>query len=306
MTIKLYACGGAGTNIAKKINNSEIDTVYVDTSDSNLKNIDPSRIFIVDGMDGAGKWRGDTFDAFKDLAGDVLIQHQPSTVLNVVMSSLSGGSGSVAAPLVCKELLARGLPVVVIGIESKTSVIEQENTVKTLKSYKGIANSTQKAVSMFFQEAGNRAEVDRTAINFINMMAIITNRENTDEFDTADLRNFLSFEKVTSAGPTVGFIEINKNEDFVSDKGTAIVATVLLTKNRDTSLIGATPQYATNCVVLDEEYPYEDLRIDNVVGRLPTVVGNLESAVKAQKDAHAVARVKELDVSDADESGMVI
>ncbi len=307
MSIKLYACGGAGTNIAKKIKDLNIDTVYVDTSDSNLKGIDPADIFIAEGMDGAGKYRMDTFETFKEISGDVLIQHQPSRTLNVVLSSLSGGSGSVIAPLVVKELLSQGHPVLVIGVESRNSVIEQENTVKTLKSYKGIADTTRKSVSMFFVEGGNRVDADKTVVHFINLLMIMTDRSNTDEFDTADLKNFLSFEKVTSSPPTVGFIELNQNEDFMVDKGTAVAATILLTSNRDSTLNGATPQYATNCVVLDTEYPHPDIRIDNMVGRLSTVVGVLEATVKSQRDAHYVARVKELDVSSsAHSTGMVI
>lgn len=89
--LKIYSAGGAGTNVAKQVNDLDVEVCYIDTSMSNLKGIDSNEVFILEGMDGAGKNRALTYEGFKDVANEVLIRFKPSEQLNVVISSLSGG-----------------------------------------------------------------------------------------------------------------------------------------------------------------------------------------------------------------------
>lgn len=91
MTLSLYACGGTGINIAKMIREMDIEINYIDTSSSNLKTVNSNNVFLVDGMDGAGKDRSATYEGFKDISEDVLLKHKPSEELNIVIGSLSGG-----------------------------------------------------------------------------------------------------------------------------------------------------------------------------------------------------------------------
>ena len=97
MSLNLYLCGGAGTNIGKKItDNIDLNLTFIDSSLSNLKDVDPGLCYIIDDMDGAGKHRATTYDKFKTVADEVLIRFKPSDELNVVVSSLSGGEILVA------------------------------------------------------------------------------------------------------------------------------------------------------------------------------------------------------------------
>jgi hypothetical protein len=70
--LNIYACGGAGINIAKKIKNGIANIYYIDNSTSNLKDItDRSKVYRVSGMDGAGKDFKITYENFKDKGYEV-------------------------------------------------------------------------------------------------------------------------------------------------------------------------------------------------------------------------------------------
>ena len=147
--ISVFCAGGCGTNIGKQITDLDIEVNYIDTSTSNLKGVKSDNIFVLENIDGAGKDRSKTYEHFKDIAGDVVIKFKPSPSLNVVVSSLSGGSGSIIAPLIAKELIRQGHNTIVIAIDSKHSVKELDNTIKTFKTYQSISVSVKKAISLF-------------------------------------------------------------------------------------------------------------------------------------------------------------
>ena len=91
MSLSLYCCGGTGVNLGKAIRDPNIAITFIDTSDSNLKTVKSGNVFLVEGMDGAGKNRSKTYQNFKDISEDVLLKFKPSDKLNVVVSSLAGG-----------------------------------------------------------------------------------------------------------------------------------------------------------------------------------------------------------------------
>jgi hypothetical protein len=70
--MNVYACGGAGVNIAKKIKNGLSNIYHIDTSTSNLKDItDRSKVYRVSGMDGADKDFKVTYENFRDKGSEV-------------------------------------------------------------------------------------------------------------------------------------------------------------------------------------------------------------------------------------------
>lgn len=304
--MNLYLCGGAGTNIGKKItDNIDLNLTFIDSSLSNLKDVDPGLCYIIDDMDGAGKHRATTYDKFKTVADEVLIRFKPSDELNVVVSSLSGGTGSVTAPMLVKELLTQGRNVVVIGIDSRNSVIEIENTIKTLKTYKGVSSATGKSIALYFVENKSRKEADSTAILFTSLMELLINKSATEEFDTSDLSNFINFDRVTANSPDVGVLLIGENETITPEKGTAVVSTILVTKSQESSIKPVIPEYLATCVVTDKHYNNADIRIDNVIGQLGHILDDLEKQVSALHDTRKVNKVKEVSVN-SNSDGMVL
>ena len=307
MSLSLYACGGAGVNIAKSIRDPNIHITFIDTSVSNLKTVPSENIFLVDGMDGAGKNQAKTYGNFKDIAEDVLVTHKPSDKLNVVISSLSGGSGGISAVLLTRELVKRGLPVIVIGIDSRNSVKEIDNSVKSLKNYKSlICDRMKKPVSMYFIENGVRSDADRSAVNFISLLSLLVDKGATDEFDTSDLKSLIYFDTVTDNHPTMSILEVNPNDATAPEKGTSIVGTVLVTKDKASTIAANKPEYFAMCVVTDPDFRAEDIRLNSVLGKHSIIIGSLEAEMQSLLDSKRVNKVHEVELSDANDDGVFL
>ncbi len=304
--ISVFACGGCGTNIARQISDLDIEVNYIDTSTSNLKGVKSDNIFVLENIDGAGKDRSKTYEHFKDIADDVVIKFKPSPSLNVVVSSLSGGSGSIIAPLVTKELIRQGHNTIVIAIDSKHSVKELDNTIKAFQTYKSISNGIKKAISIFYIENSNRKESDNKAVWFINLLSLLVNKEQTEEFDTTDLTNFINFDRVTDNAPTVSILEVNENETITPEKNTTIVSSILLTTDKHSVIKPVVPEYLSTCVVTDPQYKNEDIRVDNILGKLSIIVDEMERQHKEHKDNKKVNKFKELEVQGSNSDDVVL
>ena len=79
----IYCCGGFGGNIGKQILDLDINTFFIDTSISNLKNLKHNNIFLVDNIDGAGKSRDKSFNILKNYLKIFLLNlnHQINLIL---------------------------------------------------------------------------------------------------------------------------------------------------------------------------------------------------------------------------------
>lgn len=302
----IYACGGTGTNIAKQIHDLDVEINYIDTSKSNMRNLKSDNVFVLENIDGAGKDRSKTFEHFKDIAEDVLIRFKPSNSLNIVISSLSGGSGSVLSPLIVKELLNKGLNTVVIGVNSKHSVKEMDNTIKTLKTFKSISNVTKKPVSLYYIENDNREKADKEAIYFLNMLLLLMDKNNTEELDVSDVDHFLNYTKVTANSPSVGVIEVTENTPFNPEKNTSIVGSILVTTSHGNVIKEPVPEYAATCIVTDPQYKNSDIRVNNVLGKFALILEDLENSIQKFHDDKKINKIKEVEVSTANDHGMVL
>ncbi|MEM5878683.1 MAG: hypothetical protein QXF12_07455 [Candidatus Aenigmatarchaeota archaeon] len=306
--VKVYAAGGCGTNIGYLIFNSlekRPDVYFIDTSDANIRNkkeISRESLYIVEGMDGAGKYRKDALEGFKDLPEEVLIKFKPSDTLNVVVSSLSGGSGSVIAPLITKELLKRDHNVIVIGIGSKSSDIEVRNTINTLKSYKLISEQLNKPVVMFYLENNkDRVESDSMALWLVKLFNTITDKSLVEEFDKSDLTNFINYNRVTDYPPTVAFLDaVNKNNEY----GTK-VSSLLITGNKGVVPDMETPYLATCHANLPD---MTDILLEVRINLLNIIVDRLNSKVKENKDKVNAFRLKDYSIKSeiSDSSSSII
>lgn len=250
-TITLYGCGGAGINVAHKFDKVKtpevlqgfavVKSVYIDTSKANLNSLedgfDEENSYVFDKIDGSGKIRRENAAQISKSVLDILIKHKPGD-LNIVVSSASGGSGSVIAPSIVSELLNQNQNVIVLCIGSNDSIIEINNTVNTLKSYESIATLRSKPIAMIYEE--NKRGVSLETVNsvlydrVVNLAALFS-RQNAG-LDSADLKNWLNYTKYTTIPPklmVVGFVEGFINTDEV--KGDPITVASLARKGFDTS-----------------------------------------------------------------------
>lgn len=305
--MNLYACGGTGVNIAKKVKDGIANVIYVDSSKSNIKSVKSSQVYLIEGMEGAGKYRRATYDEFLPVANDVLIKFKPSDELNIVLGGLSGGSGSVIAPMLVSKLIEAGKTVIVIGIESLTSFKEIENAIDTLKTYKGISTLQKKSVALFYLTNEVRKETDDKAIWFINLMAVIVDKTKTEEFDTSDLANFVNFDKVTDNQPNVGFLDIRENIVFTPEKNTVIVSTIHTTMSVDDPICLPTPEYLATCVITDGSAVEKiNARIDNILGALAHQITQLTKLMTSYKENKIVNKVSDIKVDESNDNGFVV
>ncbi len=252
--MKIFASGGAGFNIASRfLKNAgksnhgfaDIECVFIDTSKSNMNpNIPQSQIYMIEGKDGAGKFRKGIYQAVKEACPDILLQHKPADV-NIILSSGGGGSGSVIGPVLTSELLDRGEIVIVLTIGSTSSQIETKNTLDTLRSYETIAQTRDMPVVMAYREnspEASRGQNDSEIEAVIMYLAAIFSGNNR-ELDMSDLRNFVNYSKLTNYKPQLSYLEICSGNKLLLQKGQALISLVTLADENTSSEINMQTQY---------------------------------------------------------------
>ncbi len=211
-TMNVYFCGGAGINIGCKwylkqkesiAGIAESNCVFIDTSISNIRStIPPDKFYRIDGeKEGSGKRRIENAESIMNNAQSILNEF-PASDVNLVVSSISGGSGSVIAPALVDELLRRNQIVVVLMVSSTDTDIELYNSIKTIQSYEKISRDHKKPIVAFY-ECNNelsQQEVDNEVMWAICWMSIITGTLGIEGagLDKADLYNLFNFQRVTS------------------------------------------------------------------------------------------------------------
>lgn len=248
--ITVIGCGGMGINVASKFMGksesgfAEFDVYLLDTSKSNMpKNVDESKVYLFEGMDGSGKLRSSNYSTINERAKEVLQKVKPG-VINLIVTSASGGSGNVIAGVLVNELLKKDVSVVVACVGSSDSRIEIENTIKCLKSFEVISQRSGKPVVMMYGENSadkKRGEIDHFIESNIVLMSLFFSGGNR-ELDMSDLRNFLNYHKVTSYAPKLTML------DFYSggmdlDRDQALVSLVTLTDENTSSAMDTPVDY---------------------------------------------------------------
>lgn len=310
--IKLYCAGGAGINIGSyfsnqtvkdnlAVSNAEIIPTYIDTSRSNLaKSIPEESVYMIEGLDGSGKVRSENYKHITDCVLDILQSHPPGD-LNIVLSSGSGGSGSVIAPVLIGELTQLGVPVVVIVVGSTDSRIELENTIRTLKSYESIAQLRKTPIAgMYFQNSSKspRKSVDADIHRAINVLSVLFSG-NIDELDSSDLRNWLNYTKVTSFEPHFCNLEFFSDKVNLEKSHHAISVATLCEPGGDSNT-GTTVEY--QCVGLISSKPDFKLPLHVVIltGAIDLVHKNLSESLKVIDQARQARMVKNTVLSNDD------
>jgi hypothetical protein len=253
---RVFACGGAGINIAKKVEQfrdveevgrADLSVAYIDTSRSNLSGLSAQVIenytYLLEGLDGSGKIRRENHESIRDNTRKIL-QKFPAQDVNIVISSAAGGSGSVIAPSIVAELLENDQQVIVIIVGATDSGVEIENVLKTLKSYEAISQKKERpVVASYFQNSKDspRDKVDVAATQVILSIAIVFSRENR-ELDTRDLYNFLNYQRLTSYKPKLVGFTVNIGEIATQNTQDVISVALITTAGSDDSVV-FTPEY---------------------------------------------------------------
>ena len=221
--MRIYACGGAGVNQGKPLLNetlgegfADLDIALVDTSHSNniAGTIPDSAFYLLPNADGSGKKRSENHHEIANTVKDVLVKHKPA-YFNVVVYSTSGGSGSVYGPLIQRELMQMGVPVVAVLIGNTTTAIEATNTVNTLKSLDNIARKCDVPAIVHYTsntKTRSRKDVHKIVQQSILSLALKNSRLN-EELDTTDVANWARFNNVSSVPAQLALLDIVVDEE---------------------------------------------------------------------------------------------
>ena len=280
--MNVYACGGCGINISKLLTDLDINVYRIDTSKSNLEGKLTPNDFIMEELDGAGKDRRRTYGKMKEeeITKEILFRFKPDNEVNIVLSSLAGGSGSVISPMLVKELLDNDCITIAVGIDSQTSRIEILNTINTLKSFYSISKSVNKTVPLYFIENKKRDIADKAAVNLVNLFSLLTNKYTTKELDINDIKNFLQIEKLTNNDPTLGFITVNENTCKELPLGVRVASSILITNQPGSSISEPIPDYLSTCIVDDRKILETDVRVDILSGYSEVLINHLSKQLK--------------------------
>jgi hypothetical protein len=324
--VRLYACGGGGINMGHKIDHvnqvtndafAELDVVYIDTSKSNLhSDISADSVYLIDGLDGSGQVRRENHLQISERVRDILQTFKPVD-LNIVLSTGGGGSGSVIAPSIASELIAKDYPTVVICIGDDSTKKYAENTLNTLKSYDQIATTVrqQPVIMHYLQNSAEmtRPVVDKRLQHLVSALCVLFSRRNR-ELDSKDLYNWLHYQKVTSYKPALTALTLveDLNPTNLAALGNLISIATLTVPDADTSLpIRPEVQYVgyldgNGADKLNMTAPFHYVTSDGVFG---DVAAGLNSVLREVEEQSA-ARLRKGSISSsadqATDSGLVL
>jgi|MDTC01.1.fsa_nt_gb hypothetical protein len=234
--VKVYACGGLGMNIGSSLTSDLYDVAYIDSSKSNVnQSVDSEKVTYVNGIKGTGGSGGHRVNNYKPISEMIpsfISANQPAD-LNIVVFSLSGGTGSVAGPLTVGELLRNGHPTACVVLGDPTSQKFLDNTIATLKSLEGISAARGLPVVMNYHENGPQSwgDVDDMMRYAINAIAELGSQQNS-HMDLMDVSNFFQYTKVTDAFAQLACLDIFDTRSGAS-KSIEPVAIASLYTNRD-------------------------------------------------------------------------
>ncbi|MGG4591735.1 hypothetical protein ACLPJK_26110 [Pseudomonas aeruginosa] len=224
-TISTYACGGGGINIVSAMlkdlgdvpGHAILRPVYVDTSYSNMDLVtDENQIFFIKPAEegnnlteGSGQIRATNDQRIREELPRLFKQHPPEQ-LSIIVTTLGGGTGSTAAPHIAREILSRGLDVIVIGIGIETSGRTADNTYKTVKGFDRFSKLTKRTIPFCYSYVNSetsRSVADKNCQFLISAIAVLASRQHK-ELDIRDVSNFLNFERPTGFEPQLALLKI--------------------------------------------------------------------------------------------------
>lgn len=190
--IAVIGTGGAGKMAAiryAKSSDPECNRVItIDTSgiQADIPNIEA---FKIKDLNGSGKLRKGNIEAISNFIAD-FTSKTVFELVNIVITSCSGGSGSVIAPLLVDEILRQDKIAIVIGIIDTDSEIDTTNAFNCLRTYDNISKNRKAYIpTVLFDNTNSRQTVDRGIDTILKNLAFVL----TTPFIGLDLQDRIKF-----------------------------------------------------------------------------------------------------------------
>lgn len=344
MKITLIGVGGTGINITATVGNdvaelgdgfASVERLYVDTATSNIKNFfeeEPDTFYKIEteqasksGISGSGMERrtnaADMQPALTKFIDKHKLNNRGIGEYTIVVFSGHGGTGSVAAPVLIKNLLERNIPTIGIMVGDSASTITAMNTLNTIASMQGIANLTKKPFNLIYVD--NNAEtkdgvmdsIKKANIHVFNTLCALSLFLSSDNFgiDDQDMVNIIDQSRFTTINIKPGLYSMS-----VFKKDVKLSENVIPIGGRTLTADGVSPDIN---VELDH-HKFGVIRSNNakkIYGGLAPLhlisyanffteeEANLKRKVETMRNRLNAVRIDQLSgTSDADENGLVL
>lgn len=263
-TMIIHGAGGAGINICDKVFNmvselgdgfANVKFNYIDTSTANIDKIEPKGQFWLvktkqhskETINGSGSERkthvGDIMANVVEYLDNNKITKKIPGEYHLVISSGSGGSGSVLNSLIIKNLLERDIPVISVLIGDSSNGLSAINTLNTLASLNQIAKSTKKPLSIVYvnnhamAESGlhnAEKEANKVLFNTMSTLALFLSSKN-EAIDGQDMASIIdqSHYKTIDITPGLYGLTIYSKKIDLPKGSVPTVGRTLTINNRD-------------------------------------------------------------------------
>lgn len=253
----LYGIGGFGINIARQIERQKIiDTVHVsDTVKENLSGFKSLYAFKDLVMRGNGRSASTNVVPMRQEIS-ALNNAIPPKDYNIVVASLSGGTGPSLAPIMINSQLEQNpdrkyFVLAVVGTEMLSDI---DNAVQALARYKKIAESHNNVCIRIYFNAKDvsHGAVNKSVIEDITLLQMILSGQFVSP-DDGDISTWINPSRLRVASDLAGqllYLDI-KNDTAVVDKFTDVVSMITTYKNRERVPMEITPYFNLQAEVPD-------------------------------------------------------
>lgn len=305
--LRVYACGGTAANIVHKHRDNdqrgvveegqpETQWCFLDTSKANLHpQVNPDEVYVVGGT-GSGSVRAHNYDAITNASGDVLDEFPP-LLLNVVLFSGAGGTGSMFGPIMIRELASRGEAVIGLMVGAGNSLKAAQNTRATLQTLDNFTTSTLNVPVVLFYESNDAtsfATVDSRMCVMLRLLETLMASGPSKHvgLDESDVKNWIRYTEALDREPCLSFVDVYVNDRFKSVDAPAVSVLSLVREADDVTSLGASADYVcfgvTNAIENDDARALHYVIMDD--SKLMTEYAALDARIRETEKRQATTR----------------
>lgn len=251
-SLQVYALGGCGMKLAhnqlkapNKKGFAKPSIAVLDSSKSDMDDFKSTQEIshhIIANTDGMGKDQTLAAKVIRPEIKPFLEKHPPGKV-NIVVSSLSGGTGSTASTILIKELLSNDHPTIAMLVANTTNQRESLNTIRTIRSLNDIVKQTNKPLTIMYYEnsvissdyhanVGSLSKINATIEMDYRRLCCMFSGDHVG-IDSEDISKFIDYTTVSSTPPKLIELYTSCDSGEVEGYENEIESIVCLSKDPD-------------------------------------------------------------------------
>lgn len=240
--VLLLGLGGTGVNLIDLFLNQVdasgyediFDTATIDASTANVnfRTRNPTHSFLLRDknnkpLEGAGQDRSVIYGPAKVQVPEFMSELDQYEYV-ILVTSLTGGSGSLLTPFAVKHLLENEKKFVVLTVSENNTAMNNRNVINTLTGLRNMAKSHERSiVGLPYKNAkgNNRAVADEEMLKDMLLLLSLFSHK-AAELDRADLNSFLGYHSMMDIEPDLVELTIVNGEDGYAKDDVLAVATL--------------------------------------------------------------------------------